>query len=169
MKPTSPSPPPSFPPSPPPSLHLEISDDASPLLPPDVNPERLRQLAETALPRCLAVAKTSAAVLHQLEAIEITLVTDAEIAHVHGEFLNDPTPTDVITFHHGEILISIETAARQAAEYGQNQPVAREIALYLIHGLLHLAGWDDHAPAEAAEMAGLQESILQEAEHHPHS
>jgi probable rRNA maturation factor len=122
----------------------------------------LRRIAKTALPACLATSKPREdAVLATLEEVEITYVSDAEIARVHGEFLDDPTPTDVITFHHGEILISAETAARQALEHGQT--LEHELALYLVHGLLHLAGWHDEEEAEAAEMARQQESILQQA------
>jgi probable rRNA maturation factor len=72
--------------------------------------------------------------------------------------LDDPTPTDVITFHHGEILVSADTAVRQGAEHGQT--FDQELALYLIHGLMHLGGWDDHEEAEAKEMAQKQERIL---------
>lgn len=118
----------------------------------------LRALLKHALPACLAEAKTRDAPLCRLGEIEITLINDAEISRVHGEFLGDPTPTDVITFHHGEILISADTALRQGAENGQS--LDRELALYAIHGLLHLAGWDDHDPAEAAAMAEIQERIL---------
>ena len=122
----------------------------------------LRRLAKNALPACLAASKPREdAVLKDLPEVEVTYVSDAEIARVHGEFLDDPTPTDVITFHHGEILISAETAARQAVEHGQ--PLDHELLLYLIHGLLHLAGWHDEDEAEAAEMARAQERILQEA------
>jgi probable rRNA maturation factor len=122
----------------------------------------LRRIAKAALPACLAASKPREdAVLATLEEVEITYVSDAEIARVHGEFLDDPTPTDVITFHHGEILISAETAARQALDHGQT--LEHELALYLIHGLLHLAGWHDEEEAEAAEMAHTQESILQQA------
>lgn len=98
--------------------------------------------------------------LRSCSEIEISLINDAEIARVHGEFLNDPTPTDVITFHHGEILISAETALRQSAEHGFS--LDQELGLYAIHGLLHLAGWEDHEPNEAASMALIQERILQD-------
>jgi probable rRNA maturation factor len=122
----------------------------------------LRRLAKAALPSCLEAAKPGPdAVLECLSEVEITFVSDAAIARVHGEFLGDPTPTDVITFHHGEILISAETAGRQATEHGQT--VEHELALYLLHGLLHLAGWHDHEPQEAAAMARRQEKILREA------
>lgn len=123
---------------------------------------RLRLLVKAAVSPCLAQGKEREdAVLATLPEVEITLVDDAEIARVHGEFLDDPTPTDVITFHHGEILISTETAARQAVEHGQ--PLDHELALYAIHGLLHLAGWHDEEEAEAAAMARVQAEILQQA------
>ena len=68
--------------------------------------------------------------------------------------------TDVIAFNLegpasspllGEVVISAETAARQSRQVGV--PVALEIDLLLVHGLLHLAGWDDHSPARGAAHA----------------
>lgn len=117
----------------------------------------LRRILKAALPHCLAEAKSSEAPLPELEEIEFTIVSDDEIAVVHAEFLEDPTPTDVITFHHGEILVSADTALRQGVEHGQ--ALNEELALYLIHGLMHLGGWDDHEPEEAAEMTRRQEAI----------
>ncbi|MCB1275638.1 rRNA maturation RNase YbeY [Prosthecobacter sp.] len=121
----------------------------------------LRKIGKYALPKCLTEVKSPDAPLTSLPEIEVTIVNDADIARVHGDFLDDPTPTDVITFHHGEILISADTAERQGKEHGQS--VDHEVALYLVHGLMHLAGWDDHDAAEAREMARRQESILQAA------
>ncbi len=121
----------------------------------------LRAVGKAALPGCLDALKSAEAPLPSLPEIEITLVNDEDIARVHGDFLDDPTPTDVITFHHGEILISADTALRQGTENGQ--PLDHEVALYLVHGLMHLAGWEDHDEAEAAEMARRQEAILKEA------
>lgn len=121
----------------------------------------MKKVAQAALPGCRAVAKSPEAPLHQLAEIEISLISDDEIARVHGEFLDDPTPTDVITFHHGEILISTDTAERQGRDNAQS--LADETALYLIHGLMHLGGWDDHEPEEAAEMAKTQEGIWKQA------
>jgi len=58
----------------------------------------LRRIAKNALPACLAAAKMREdSVLADLPEVEITYVSDAEIARVHGEFLDDATPTDVIT------------------------------------------------------------------------
>jgi len=67
-------------------------------------------------------------------------------------------PTDVITFHHGEIVIGAQVAQRQASEF--NEPLAREILRYLVHGLLHLAGHEDSDPGERRTMETAQETIV---------
>ena len=100
-------------------------------------------------------------VLAGLEEIGIVLVSDARIAALHDEFLSDPSPTDVITFLHGEIVLSAETARREARRRGLRVP--EEIARYAVHGLLHLAGWSDTGAGEAAEMRAVQEKILRRA------
>ena len=120
--------------------------------------EKWQALAQRSLPLCLAAAKSPQSDLHSLTEIEISLVSDEDIARVHGEFLSDPTPTDVITFHHGEVLISLDTAQRQAPEHGETYE--REVALYIIHALLHLAGWDDHEESEREQMHRTQSAIL---------
>jgi probable rRNA maturation factor len=93
-----------------------------------------------------------------LSLVEFSLLDDDAIAQVHADFLNDPTPTDVITFHHGEVLISLDTAERQASAHGQT--FAAEVLLYAIHGLLHLHGHEDASSGGAQQMKLLQESIL---------
>lgn len=117
----------------------------------------LDRLGGLALPKVLEVQKDDS-VMPDLEEIEVTLVDDPTIARVHGEFMDLPDPTDVITFHHGEILISIDTAERQAREYGR--PWQQEVGLYLVHGLLHLAGYYDKSPEDFECMAAVQERIL---------
>ncbi|MBP7950454.1 MAG: rRNA maturation RNase YbeY [Verrucomicrobiales bacterium] len=119
---------------------------------------KLEAAAVSALSQVLSRPGTGPPVLPELGTVEIVFVDDATIARVHGEFLNDPTPTDVITFHHGEILISTDTAVRQAAENGQ--PLQRELALYLIHGLLHLNGHEDETAAGAEGMRRIQDAVL---------
>ncbi len=118
----------------------------------------LRKVLAQALPLCQAQAKDPAAPLLHLAEIEASIVSDKTIAKVHADFLGDPTPTDVITFHHGEILVSADTAAREGPRHGLT--FDQELALYLIHGLMHLGGWDDHDPDEAAEMKAKQEQVL---------
>lgn len=103
-------------------------------------------------------ARVPDAPLLTLAEVDFVLVSDRTIARIHGEFMDDPTPTDVITFHHGEILISLDTAQRQAAEHRETYP--REVARYIVHGLLHLAGWNDVDDAERKEMHRHQEEIL---------
>lgn len=118
----------------------------------------LGAVARTALPLVLERPGPEVPVLPDLTEVEVSFITDEAIARVHAEFLKDPEPTDVITFAHGEILISTETAIRQAAEHGH--PPEREVALYLIHGLLHLNGHKDESPGDFAAMQRIQEEIL---------
>lgn len=95
-----------------------------------------------------------------LEGIEVSLLDDREMAEVHGEFLDDPTPTDVITFEHGELLIGVETAERQARDFETRAD--HEVALYGIHGMLHLSGYDDKSAADSRVMVVRQEELFQE-------
>lgn len=120
----------------------------------------LEEMSRLALPQCLAVPGTETAVLPELEEIEVSLVSDEEIARVHGEFMDDPTATDVITFHHGEILISTDTAKREGPAHGNS--AKEETLLYLIHGLLHLNGHTDLTEPERKTMHEYQERILSE-------
>lgn len=71
-----------------------------------------------------------------------------------------PGATDVITFDHGEIVISTETARENAALY--DRTLDQELALYVVHGLLHLGGYEDKEPEDFARMRELQERILAE-------
>jgi len=100
-------------------------------------------------------------VLASLPEILFVLVSDARIAALHDEFMKDPTPTDVITFRHGEIVMSAETARREARR--RKLPIPQEIARYAVHGLLHLAGWSDTGTKAAAGMIAMQEKILRRA------
>ena len=92
------------------------------------------------------------------EEISVVFVSDRTIAAVHKQFMSIPGPTDVITFQHGEIVISAETARRQARQFGTS--LERELRLYLVHGLLHLRGYDDKTKRGAETMRRLQEKVL---------
>lgn len=107
-----------------------------------------------------ALKKIGVGEIVELDEIEVTLLDDSEMARVHGKYLNDATTTDVITFPHGELLIGVEVAARQAEEFGTSADM--EIALYGIHGMLHLAGFDDHSQSDFEKMAARQEELLRE-------
>ena len=80
------------------------------------------------------------------------------MASLHRQFLNQTGPTDVLTFQHGEIFISVETARRHARVFGNS--LARELRLYIVHGLLHLQGFDDRKRTDARKMERMQERIL---------
>ncbi|CAN5240844.1 hypothetical protein BH23VER1_BH23VER1_12200 [soil metagenome] len=96
--------------------------------------------------------------LPQLGRVEVNLVDDRTVSQIHGDFSGVPGPTEVITFQHGEVFISLDTAAAQAGELGGC--VEREAMLYLIHALLHLNGHQDARPDERAAMVEVQEAIL---------
>lgn len=79
--------------------------------------------------------------------LSIVLVDDPTISRLNFKYHRRRGPTDVLSFpfdHEeilGDIFISIDTARRQAIEYGHN--LTREVRLLLIHGILHLCGYDD--------------------------
>jgi probable rRNA maturation factor len=93
-----------------------------------------------------------------LREVHIVLVDRATIARVHGQFMDDPTETDVITFPYGEILVCPAVAHDRARELKLKPD--DEVLLYALHGLLHLAGFDDTTPKLAREMAAVQEMLL---------
>ena len=113
-----------------------------------------------AIPKVLTVASCDNSALSSLKEIEVSLIDDATIADVHMRFMDIPGATDVITFDHGEIHISVETARMQAEEFGS--AYERELMLYIVHGLLHLAGHEDASDEGSAKMDKLQQSILSE-------
>ena len=96
--------------------------------------------------------------LFHLATLEVALVDDTTSDQVHRDFMDIEGATDVITFHHGEIVIGAEVAERQASEYGE--PLARELLRYFVHGLLHLAGHEDADPDERRTMEDAQETIV---------
>ena len=94
----------------------------------------------------------------ELSEIHIVLVDRATIARVHGQFMDDPTETDVITFPYGEILVCPAVAHDRARELKLKPD--DEVLLYALHGLLHLAGYDDTTPKLAKEIAAAQGKLL---------
>lgn len=97
--------------------------------------------------------------------LSLAIVTDEEIARIHQEFLQDPSPTDVITFpgdpeedYAGEILVSADTAKTYASKH--NLDFSRELTLYLVHGYLHLCGWDDRKSEDRTKMKEAEQKAL---------
>jgi probable rRNA maturation factor len=87
--------------------------------------------------------------------LSVALLTDRALARLHGRFLGEPGATDVITFGGdpaaataGEICVSVDAALRQGRG---RSGLSGELTLYIVHGWLHLAGYDDTtAPARRA-------------------
>jgi probable rRNA maturation factor len=96
--------------------------------------------------------------LRKLSEIFIWLISDRRMALLHQKFLGQSGSTDVLTFQHGEIFISVDTARRHARAFENS--LLRELKLYIVHGLLHLHGFDDRKPVEVRKMKKAQEKIL---------
>jgi probable rRNA maturation factor len=110
------------------------------------------------------VAKLLAAIDESDSSISISFVRDPKIRELNRTFRDKDAPTDVLSFPLvepgdayagaerllGDIVISIDTARRQAADY--DAPLDREVQRLLIHGVLHLLGHDHLEPGERARM-----------------
>ncbi|HTZ19771.1 MAG TPA: rRNA maturation RNase YbeY [Opitutaceae bacterium] len=97
--------------------------------------------------------------------LSVALLTDPALARLHADFLGDPKTTDVITFAGqpalglaGEICVSVDTAAAYARKH--RRPFAAELTLYVVHGWLHLAGYDDLAPVKKRAMRRAEHRAL---------
>lgn len=118
--------------------------------------------------------------------LSVAVVTDARIHEINRQFLAHDEPTDVITFElappsrvagvplrppgtpvrrgsalrlEGEIVVSAETARRRAPEFGWT--AHNELTLYLVHGVLHLCGYDDTSPSEVKLMRRRELEVLE--------
>jgi probable rRNA maturation factor len=120
--------------------------------------------------------RAAAALIHALDAhagkflggcppgeLSLAFLTDAGLARLHADFLADPSITDVITFAGdpahglaGEICVSADAAARQASK----DNFSDELTLYIVHGWLHLAGYDDLSPREKRKMRAAEARAL---------
>lgn len=89
--------------------------------------------------------------------LSVVFLADSALAELHGRFLDDPSTTDVITFDgnsdmgsSGEICVSVDTAIHYARSHDTD--FSRELLLYVVHGWLHLAGYDDLRPDRKRRM-----------------
>ncbi len=123
-----------------------------------VNVVDLQVFVGKALDRCLQLHKKKETDLRKLTEIFVWLVSDRRMASLHQKFMHQTGPTDVLTFQHGEIFISVTTARTNARAFGSS--LASELRLYIVHGLLHLHGFDDRTKAGARKMKKMQERIL---------
>jgi probable rRNA maturation factor len=99
--------------------------------------------------------------------VGLAFVDNAHIHRLNKQFLNHDEPTDVITFPYtgpkakkleGEVVIGYEIAAEYAADRGH--PADRELVLYVIHGCLHLCGYDDTTAKAEREMRQKEREYL---------
>lgn len=124
------------------------------------NVAELQDFAVKAMRKCLQLHKQKHkdTDLRKLHEVFVWLISDQRMVSLHRKFMHQTGPTDVLTFQHGEIFISVESARRNARLFGNS--LARELRLYVIHGLLHLHGFDDRTRPEARKMQRTQEEIL---------
>lgn len=113
--------------------------------------------------------------VHPDAELAIVLVDEAAIEQLHVQWMDEPGPTDVLSFPMdelrpgsidkptppgllGDVVICPQVAAQQAETAGHS--AEQETLLLLTHGILHLLGFDHATPEEEAEMFGLQRDIL---------
>ena len=89
--------------------------------------------------------------------LSVVFVSDEQISEIHAKFLDIETPTDVITFQAdtqmqsaGEIIVSVDHALSRAKDL--DVCFSRELCLYLLHGWLHLSGYNDQSESERVKM-----------------
>ena len=106
-------------------------------------------------------------------AVEVVLLDDPSLAALHEQWLGDPSVTDVMAFDLGdegegpaaEVYASVDRARELAGQRGVDW--GRELALYLVHGTLHLCGHDDHEDEERAAMRAAEAAVMEELGYPP--
>ncbi len=102
--------------------------------------------------------------------ISIAFVDNPTIHRLNKQYLDHDEPTDVLSFPYsaanakkleGELVIGVEVAREAAAERGHD--VQAELALYVVHGLLHLCGYDDKSAGAEQEMRERERHYLRQA------
>jgi probable rRNA maturation factor len=101
--------------------------------------------------------------------ISLAFVDNATIHRLNKQYLDHDEPTDVLSFPYsaanakkleGELVLGVEVAQEQANERGHD--VHAELALYVIHGLLHLCGYDDKTQADEKAMRDREQYYLKQ-------
>jgi probable rRNA maturation factor len=99
--------------------------------------------------------------------INFILIPDRAMSRLHRDYSGIRGTTDVLTFDltdsagtpvEGEIYICLDQARRQSRTY--RVPLYQEVARLAVHGVLHLAGYDDHSPAAQQKMRQMEDHIL---------
>ncbi len=140
----------------------------------EINNESGVGIDETLLQR-LAVFVLDALHVHPQTEVGVSLVDEAAIERLHVDWMDEPGPTDVLSFPMdelrpgrpdsqtpagllGDIVICPQVAEAQAESAGHD--LATEVTVLLTHGMLHLLGFDHATPDEEAEMFGLQRDLV---------
>ncbi len=143
-------------------------------MPIDINNESGSEADSTALVR-LATYALDQLRIHPLAELSILLVDEDTMSAYHEKYMGEPGPTDVLSFPMdelrppeddedppegllGDIVLCPSVTARQAAEHGRTPQ--QESEYLLVHGLLHLLGYDHAESDEKAEMFGLKDKII---------
>jgi probable rRNA maturation factor len=126
--------------------------------PPSTSSIPAPSLSKPALTRFLNRARAAVGLPGE---VEVLLTGDAELKRLNRSYrhknkatdvLSFPTPPEIAEHHAGDLAISLDTAGRQAAQYGHSLEI--EVRVLLLHGLLHLSGLDhetDHGEMAARE------------------
>ncbi|AOV07886.1 rRNA maturation RNase YbeY [Sporosarcina ureilytica] len=148
-------------------LQLDINDETN----------KISDTIEELVTKLLNHAASEEGIVEEAE-VSVTFMTDEDIQEVNANYRGIDAPTDVISFALeemtegeveikveadmptvlGDILISTETAERQAEEYGHS--FKREIGFLALHGFLHLLGYDHMTEEDEKKMFGRQKEIL---------
>ncbi|WP_024357141.1 rRNA maturation RNase YbeY [Leucobacter chironomi] len=140
----------------------------------EINNESGVEVEESRLQRLAAFVLESLHV-HPDTELGVMMVDEAAIEQLHVQWMDEPGPTDVLSFPMdelrpgrvdartpagllGDVVICPQVAETQAEAAGHD--LQQEMAVLLTHGMLHLLGFDHAVPDEEAEMFGLQRDLL---------
>lgn len=133
---------------------------------------RRRRRPGVSAARLVATARGLLSALDEAESdLTVSLVDDAEVRRLNRDYRGKDRPTDVLAFAMregvrvagdepmlGDVVISLDTAARQARRHGLS--VEEEVRTLLIHGVLHLLGYDhERSPAAARKMKAMERQL----------
>ncbi len=108
-------------------------------------------------------AKDILGIIHKRKGLEIVFLGDKQIKPLNKKYKKRNSPTDVLSFELGElgeIIISSDTALKNSEIF--HTSFEEEIVLYVIHGILHLFGYDDGTAREKNRMSKKEDIILED-------
>lgn len=120
-------------------------------------------LSEDEIFLCIEVLSENCAI--KFNVINVIFLCEDDICSMHERYLNDASPTDVITFGYsdmdeaiGEIYVSVDQAMKSSKEL--MLPVKSELILYIVHGWLHLRGYNDSTDDERSSMRAMEAKMM---------